>query len=199
MTARERGAGESHPAPEMGRLRGARAIGDGDDDGRSGDGRPHRGRTVDGRALDGTPVDGRAIEVVRSEEELRTGVVTESAGAVRVRKTVESHPVHEEVDRSVEEADVEHVPAEEGDSGEIETLPDGSLSIPVFEEKIVVEKRVVVRERIVIRKRTVTERQAVEAELRRERVEVDVDAAIADRVDTSALSEPAEDERSVPG
>ncbi len=52
-------------------------------------------------------------------------------------------------------------------------LPDGSVSIPILEEELVVTKRTVVRERILIRKRTVTEHQRVEAELRRERVELD--------------------------
>jgi uncharacterized protein (TIGR02271 family) len=89
-----------------------------------------------------------------------------------------SSEARELVARDVEEADVERMPAAEGDSGEVETLPDGSVSIPVLEEELEVRKRVVVRERIVIRKRTVTEEKHVRAELRRERVEVegDVDA-----------------------
>ena len=54
------------------------------------------------------------------------------------------------------------------------SLPDGSVSIPVLEEEIVVTKRTVVRERIVVRKEVATEVQRVEAELRREHVDVDV-------------------------
>jgi stress response protein YsnF len=57
------------------------------------------------------------------------------------------------------------------DSGEIETLPDGSISIPVLEEELVVTKRVIVRERIIVRRNVVTERRRIDAELRRERVE----------------------------
>lgn len=57
----------------------------------------------------------------------------------------------------------------------METLPDGSVSIPVLEEELVVSKRMVVRERIIIRKRTVSEEQPIEAELRRERLEIDSD------------------------
>jgi uncharacterized protein (TIGR02271 family) len=75
--------------------------------------------------------------------------------------------------RDVEEADVERVPAGEGDSGEIETLADGSMSIPVLEEELVVTNRVVVRERIVIRQRTVTREERIRAELRKERVELE--------------------------
>ncbi|HVW34881.1 MAG TPA: DUF2382 domain-containing protein [Acidimicrobiia bacterium] len=69
-----------------------------------------------------------------------------------------------------------------GDSGEVECRPDGSVSVPVFEEEIVCVKRPVLRERIVIRKDRVTEERVVEADLRRERVAVEVDPAVADRV-----------------
>jgi uncharacterized protein (TIGR02271 family) len=68
------------------------------------------------------------------------------------------------------------------DSGQVEYQADGSVSIPVFEEELVCEKRVVVRERVVVRKEAVTENQELEADLRRERVDVDPDAAIVDRV-----------------
>jgi uncharacterized protein (TIGR02271 family) len=68
------------------------------------------------------------------------------------------------------------------DSGQVEELPDGSLSIPVFEEQLVCEKRTVLRERIIVRKETVTEDRVVEADLRREHVEADPDAEVADRV-----------------
>jgi stress response protein YsnF len=53
----------------------------------------------------------------------------------------------------VEHAEVERqAPADpSADSGEVEVLPDGSLSIPVFEEELVVQKRLVVRERIIVR------------------------------------------------
>jgi uncharacterized protein (TIGR02271 family) len=68
---------------------------------------------------------------------------------------------------------IDRLPAADGDSGEIETLPDGSISIPILEEELVVTKRIVVRERIVVHKEVVTETEHVEAELRRERVEID--------------------------
>jgi uncharacterized protein (TIGR02271 family) len=70
---------------------------------------------------------------------------------------------------------VHRVATSDGDSGEVETLPDGSISIPVFEEELVVTKRLVVRERIVVRKETHVRTETVEAELRRERVDVEVD------------------------
>jgi len=45
----------------------------------------------------------------------------------------------------------------------------------VFEEELVVTRRVVVRERIVIRKEVEARTERVEAELRREHIEVSVD------------------------
>ncbi len=122
---------------------------------------------------------GDDTSLVRHEEELEVGKTSREIGAVRARKRVETEKVRDDVPRQVEQFDdVERVEADEDDSGEIETLADGSVSIPVLEEELVVTKRTVVRERIVVRKRTVTEHQRVEAELRRERVEVDFEGDI---------------------
>ena len=125
---------------------------------------------------------GDEVSLVRSEEELDVGVLPTEAGRVRARKVVEQQRVEEVVARGIEHAQVERVAPEPADSGEVETLPDGSLSIPVFEEQLVVEKRLVVRERVVIRKHTVTEEHLVEADLRRERVEVDADPQLRGRI-----------------
>jgi uncharacterized protein (TIGR02271 family) len=114
--------------------------------------------------------------LVRHDEELRVGRASREAGSVHVRKDVESRNVEELVPLRVEHFhEVEKREPNEQDSGEIETLPDGSISIPVLEEELLVTKRTVVRERVVIRKRTETEERRVEAELRKERVEVDAD------------------------
>ena len=114
-------------------------------------------------------------DVIRSEEALRIDTESHPVGRAHVRKHVETEGVSEVVPRGVEHADFERAPVNEGDSGEIETLPDGSVSIPVFEEELVIEKRLVVRERVIVRKHTVVEEEQVEADLRRERVEVTVD------------------------
>lgn len=129
------------------------------------------------------PGEGRArgdAETTLHEERLRVGSETAETSRVRVRKEVETRPVEEVVERGVEHAETERVPAAEGDSGEVETLPDGSVSVPVFEEQIVVEKRLVVRERIVIRKHTLVEEHVVQADVRRERVEVEGDEGLLD-------------------
>ena len=125
---------------------------------------------------------GRA-KVVRHEEELRTGRQRTVRGTVRVRKRVETQRVSEVVPREAERLEVERVAAGPDDSGEIETLPDGSLSVPVLAEELVVTRRTVVRERVILRKRRVTEQTVVEADLRRERVDVEADPEVRDRVD----------------
>ena len=119
--------------------------------------------------------------VLRSEEELELETRTFEAGRVRARKVVDHRHSEQVVPRNVEHAEMERAAAADGDSGVVETLPDGSVSIPVFEEVLVVEKRLVVRERVIIRKHTVTEEHLVEADLRRERVEVETDPAVQDR------------------
>ena len=113
-------------------------------------------------------------ETTRHEEELEVGKQLAPLGNVHVQKRVEAERIEHDVPCRVERPAVDRVAAAEGDSGEIETLPDGSVSIPVLEEEIVVTKRTVVRERIVVRKEVATEVERVEAELRREHVDVDV-------------------------
>ena len=117
-------------------------------------------------------------DLVIHEEELVVGAEARESGSVVARKVVETERVREVLPTKVEQARVERVPANPEDSGELETLEDGTISIPVLEEQLVVTKRVVVRERIVIRKRTVTEATVVEDDLRRERLELETrDAA----------------------
>jgi len=123
-----------------------------------------------------------------SREELIVGTEQREAGRVRVRKHVDVESVSESVPRGVEEAETERVAVSDGeaDSGQVETLPDGSLSIPVFEEELVITKRLVVRERVVVRKHTVYEDETVSADLRRERLEVETEGDVVVRDDDSA-------------
>src|SRR5687767_12260472 len=109
-------------------------------------------------------------ELIRTEEELEVRTEPARLGFVRVHKHAETERVESVQERSVEEVDgLEHMPAAVGDSGEVEVLPDGSLSIPVFEERLVVSKQIVVKERVVVRKRTVMQTELVQESLRRER------------------------------
>lgn len=127
-----------------------------------------------------TPEPERAqqVETTLAEERLVVGTQTEQIGRVRAVKHIDTERVEQTVPRGVEHADVDRRGVSEGDSGQVETLEDGSLSIPVFEEQIVVEKRLVVRERVIVRKTTVYEDQVVTADLRRERVEIETDGDV---------------------
>ncbi|MFL5926309.1 MAG: DUF2382 domain-containing protein [Gaiellaceae bacterium] len=108
--------------------------------------------------------------LVRHEETLHAVPETSVYRHVAARRETTSRRVSESHPRLVENLRQERVPAAEGDSGEIEMLPDGSMSIPLFEEELVVTRRQVLRERVIIRKEEVTEWQTVEADLRREHV-----------------------------
>ena len=162
----------------------SRLFGDHDDsrDDRRADGPPPDSAPSDSALSGGTlrDRDDAATEMTLSEERMLVGTETERAGAVRARKHVDVENVSTRVQRGTEHADLDRVdvPDAEADSGEVETLPDGSLSIPVFEEQLVVTKRLVVRERVVVRKRTVYEEHEVSADLKRERLEVEADGDV---------------------
>jgi uncharacterized protein (TIGR02271 family) len=112
--------------------------------------------------------------VVRYEEEASVSKYPETAHA-SVRRLVEAATVRAEFPRQRETLAQQSVPVNENDSGKIEILPDGSVSIPRFEEELVLTKRTVLRERIIIHKESVTDWETVEAELRREHVSFDGD------------------------
>jgi len=109
---------------------------------------------------------------VRTEElRIETTLVP---GTLYIARRVDEVPHDQPLTRRTEHAHVEHVHPHEPDSGKIETLPDGSLSIPVLEEHIVVTKELRVRERIIVRKAVITEHTQVTDTIRRERVELEV-------------------------
>lgn len=116
--------------------------------------------------------------IVRHEEEANVDTAWHDVGVLRARKRTQTVKVRGDQALDVEQLVQERVPVAEGDSGEIETLPDGSLSIPLYEEELVVTKRIVLRERVIVRKQIARGTQRVEAQLRREHVEIDADDAV---------------------
>jgi uncharacterized protein (TIGR02271 family) len=112
-------------------------------------------------------------ELTLREEELVLGKTVREIGSIQARKRIESEEVSDLVPRAIERARIDREPVGERDSGEIETLPDGSISIPLLEEELVISRRIVVRERIVIRKETEIEESHVRAEVRRERLDIE--------------------------
>ena len=123
------------------------------------------------KAAPTTPSDDTAV--IRHEEEAQVDKRWEGAGYGRIGRKVELNTLRADVPRLRQELAHERVPVDDDDSGEVETLPDGSISIPLFEEELVVTKQTVLRERVIVRKESVTEWETVEAELRRERVTFD--------------------------
>lgn len=130
------------------------------------------------------------IELVRHEEDLQVGAEDVGAGNVRARKRWETQVVDATTPRFVQFYEgVDREPPAEQDSGEIETLPDGSVSIPILEERLIVSRETYVRERIILRRREEERDVTIRARLRREHVEVEADdeAAVTEdppRVDT---------------
>jgi stress response protein YsnF len=129
-------------------------------------------------SLPGDSEVGKKTEAMTPEERQRATQGLSQPGTARVGKDVGAEHVAEYFSRDVEDIEMEHIDPNEEDSGEIETLPDGSLSIPILEEELVVTKRVVVRERIIIRKRIQKEQVLVEADLRKERVSIVADPEV---------------------
>jgi stress response protein YsnF len=121
---------------------------------------------------------GKKADTAHHDERLGITKVPRQPVAGEVSKDVGAEHVAEYFPRDVEDIEMEHIDPNEEDSGEIETLPDGSLSIPILEEELVITKRVVVRERIIIRKQVQKEQVLIEADLRRERVGIVADPEV---------------------
>jgi len=115
---------------------------------------------------------GDEARITRSEEELAIGKRQVQAGEVAVRKTVDTEHVTERVPVRREEVTIERRPIIAADTRSAEIAED-RIVVPVTEEEVVVEKRPVVKEEVVLRTRTVEDTEEVEADLRRERIDVD--------------------------
>lgn len=109
-----------------------------------------------------------------AEEELDISKREVRAGEAVVHKHVETEHVSRPVTLRREEVTIERRPVEGRDASNATFSDDeNEIRIPLMSEEAVVEKRPVVKEEIVITKHAVTENKNVEADLRRERVDVD--------------------------
>ena len=107
-----------------------------------------------------------------SREELNVGKRRVQAGEAYLRKHVETEHVRESVPLMHEEVTIERHPIS-ATSGVNATIgQDQEIRVPLMAEEAVVEKRVVGEEEVVLHKRQVEEQRTVEADLRRERVDV---------------------------
>ena len=170
----------SHGAYQPGRTGNSDAGADGDA-GRVGPGMVE-GDNEGGRQREGSNLeDEDELRVQRTEEELRAGVREREAGQVNVRKSVRTERERIAVPKRREEVSVERVavdePASEGLIGEAE------VSVPVVEEEVVVDKRAVVKEEIRVRKDVVEDEEIVEADVRKEEIDIDEASGASGRRD----------------
>lgn len=118
-----------------------------------------------------TPAASGSKRITRSAEELKIGKRMEKAGEVRVSKHVETEHVRQSVPITREEVRVERRPVERA-VGAAPEMGSDEITVPVMEEQVIVEKRPVVKEEVVISKAPVTAEQTVEADVRREKIDV---------------------------
>jgi uncharacterized protein (TIGR02271 family) len=143
----------------------------------------------------------RVTRVPVVEEELVVGKRQRQAGEVDVHKRVETEHVSQPVTRMREDVEVERVPlrADEAAAPTEEQLQEGEIRVPIMEEEVVVEKRPVAKEEVVIRKHAVETTENVEADVRRERVDIEPQGDIKGRVERGGERERRpEDERRAP-
>jgi uncharacterized protein (TIGR02271 family) len=111
--------------------------------------------------------------VTRHEEELVVGTQDVEAGRARLRKWVETEPVEMEVELKRETARVTREPVDQPVDGA--EVGEESVDVPLRGERAVVGKQTVAKERVGIETDVQTDRQSVQEELRKERVEIEGD------------------------
>jgi uncharacterized protein (TIGR02271 family) len=117
------------------------------------------------------PAGQGARRLTRSAEEVRIGKRTVPAGEVSVRKHVETEHVSQPATKTREDVHIDRRPAAgPARPGEIR---DEEIRIPITEEELVVEKRPVVKEEIIVSKEKRTDTENVEADVRKEKVDVE--------------------------
>jgi len=109
--------------------------------------------------------------VTRHEEELAVGTQQVETGRARLHKWVETEPVALDVELRQETARVTREPVDEPVSDA--ELGEDEIHVPLHGERPVVQKRTVAKERVGIETDVTTDRETVEDEVRKERVEVD--------------------------
>ena len=132
------------------------------------------GRDGDLTDRDRNVADHDDASVVRHEERLKVGTQESETGRARLRKYVVTD--HETVDVPVEreEVTVERTPIRDGQVG-TGTIGEEEVEVSLHEERPVVEKETVAVEEVGLNKETVRDTQRVEADVRKEQVDVETD------------------------
>ena len=113
--------------------------------------------------------------MTRSEEELQVGTRAVETGRVRLRKWVETEPVAVDVELQREAARVTRERVDQPVSGA--EIGSDEIEVPLRGEEAVVQKQAVAKEKIAVGKTVETEQETVSDEVRKERVEVNVDGS----------------------
>ena len=117
--------------------------------------------------------------MTRSEEELEVGKTRREAGRARLRKWVETEHVETTVPVAHEEVRIEREPITDGNIDQAlrgAEISEGVHEVVLTEEEVVANTEVVPKERVRLETETVVEEQRVEADLRKEHIEVEGDA-----------------------
>ena len=115
--------------------------------------------------------------MTRSEERLTAGTETEEVGRARLRKYVVTEHEEVRIPLSREEARIEREPITEANRAAAMDGPDiteAEYEVTLNAERAVVDTEVVPVERVRLGTETVTEEQRLEADVRKERIEVDL-------------------------
>jgi uncharacterized protein (TIGR02271 family) len=117
--------------------------------------------------------------MTRSEEELEVGTRREKAGTARLRKWVETDHVETTVPVEREEVRVEREPITDANIDKAMSGPEiteAEHTEVLHEEHAVTNKNVVPKERVRLDKEVVTDEEKIEADVAKERIEVEGDA-----------------------
>ena len=125
-----------------------------------------------------TETTGTDDAMTRSEEELRVGTQRREAGRARLRKWVDTEHVQTTVPVAREEVRIEREPITDTNIDralEGQEISEGVHEVTLMEEQAVAGVETVPKERIRMETETVVEEQQVETDLRKERIEAEVD------------------------
>jgi uncharacterized protein (TIGR02271 family) len=118
--------------------------------------------------------DAEQQRITLHEEQVSIGKERRQAGEVEIRKSVDTEHVRETVPLQHDEVTLERRPiTDAGMAAGTQIGDDPEIRVPLMREEAVVQKQAVPREELIIRRRVVTENTTVEADLRREQVNID--------------------------
>ena len=128
--------------------------------------------------------EGEEQRITLHEEQLNVGKEQRQAGEVEVRKSVETEHVRKTIPLQHDEVTLERRPiTDPAMAAGTQIGDDQEIRVPLMREEAVVQKQAVPREELIIRRRIVTENKTVDADLRRERLNVEGQENISGDID----------------